>query len=179
MTYRLLISLVCFFLVIPLSYANWSTPVSAWGRVNMQGAIIETACAIDTQSRDQTIDMGVLPISQIARDGRGLAHDFAVQLVQCSLTRHNSSLKNWQHFKITFDGQNDSGLFSINGQAKGVALEIIDSNGFVASPGNPLPVSNILSGNMQLNYSLRLVSNKQALRPGNYSSALRFKMDYY
>ncbi|NTY86589.1 type 1 fimbrial protein [Serratia fonticola] len=171
-----LIYCLLFSFASPLAY---SAPVEAWGRVNMQGAIIETACAIDTLSRDQTIEMGTLPLSQIARDGRGLPRLFTVHLVRCSLIRPNASLSNWRHFKITFDGRNDSGLFAVDGQAKGVAIEIIDDNGNVALPGSPLPASRILAGDMRLNYSLRLVSNQQVLRPGNYTSALRFKMDYY
>lgn len=174
--YKTLACCLLFSAACPLAH---SAPVEAWGRVNMHGAIIETACAIDTLSRDQTIEMGTLPLSQIARDGRGLPQLFAVQLVRCSLIRHNASLSNWRHFKITFDGRNDAGLFAVDGQAKGVALEIIDDKGNVALPGSPLPASRILAGDMRLNYSLRLVSNQQVLHPGNYTSALRFKMDYY
>lgn len=39
------------------------------GIVRMQGSIITTACAIDTKSRDQTIDMSVLPINQLVNNG--------------------------------------------------------------------------------------------------------------
>ena len=52
-------------LVIPATQA--APKVQGWGRVNMQGAIIDTACAIAAGSRDQTIDMDVLPLGNIAR----------------------------------------------------------------------------------------------------------------
>ncbi|MGJ3356003.1 type 1 fimbrial protein, partial [Providencia sp. Je.9.19] len=39
------------------------------GRVNMQGAIIDTACAIAVESRDQVIDMDVIPFADVLRDG--------------------------------------------------------------------------------------------------------------
>ncbi len=40
----------------------------AQGSVSMNGSIIETACAIDVGSRDQTIDMGSIALTQIRKD---------------------------------------------------------------------------------------------------------------
>lgn len=156
-----------------------STQPQGWGRVNMVGAIIETACAIDTFNRDQTINMGSLPVSQIARDGQGGLRPFSIQLVNCILTREDKRLPDWQHFQITFEGYDDAGFFGIEGEAKGVALQITDSDGNIAMPGTPLPVGEIAAKEMLLNYSLRLVSNHQSLRVGQYSSTVKFKMDYY
>jgi type 1 fimbria pilin len=150
-----------------------------WGKVNMVGAIIETACAIDTESRDQTINMGTLPISQIARDGKSLITPFSIRLVNCVLTRQNTSLPDWRYFKISFDGHNDSGLFGVEGEAKGVALQLIDNQGGIIVPGSPLSVEEITSKEMLLKYSLRLVSNNQLLQAGQYTSTVKFKMDYY
>ncbi|WP_426506279.1 fimbrial protein [Serratia proteamaculans] len=152
---------------------------SGWGRVNMQGAVIETACAIDTQSRDQTIDMSVLPLSQIMRDGQGTTQPFSIHLVNCVLGRFDSRQPDWQRFQVTFDGRADNGLFMVEGQARGVALQIADTSGNIASPGEPLPAVAITEGSKKLNYSLRLMGNKQVLRAGDYTSTLRFKMNYY
>ncbi|MGE6469015.1 fimbrial protein [Serratia proteamaculans] len=152
---------------------------AGWGRVNMQGAVIETACAIDTHSRDQTIDMSVLPLSQIIRDGQGTTRPFTINLVNCVLGRIDSRLPDWKRFQITFDGQADNGLFAIAGRAKGIALQITDHVGNIASPGKPLPMVKITEGDKKLNYTLRLVSNQQLLHAGDYTSSIRFKMDYY
>ncbi|OCJ45507.1 pilin [Serratia sp. 14-2641] len=149
------------------------------GQVNMIGAIIETACAIDTLSSDQTINIGTLPVDQIARDGHGLRQPFSIRLVNCVLTRQNTSLSDWRHFQITFDGQVDAGLFGVEGSAKGVALQLADSQGNIAIPGAPLPVGEIAAKEMLLNYSLRLVRNHQLLRSGEYTSTVKFKMDYH
>lgn len=150
-----------------------------WGQVNMVGAIIEAACAIDTLSRDQTINMGTLPVSQIARDGRGGLQPFSIRLVNCVLARQNSALPNWRYFQITFDGSAQAGLFGVEGEAKGIALQLTDSLGNIAQPGTPLPLGDITAKDMLLNYSLRLVSNQQALRAGEYFSTVKFKMEYY
>lgn len=160
------------------------SPVSAvtpmgWGRVNMSGNIIDTACAIETDSRDQAIVMATLPVSQIIRDGRGDKNPFTIKLVNCTLEHPNPQLPHWQYFEVTFDGINDGELFGIQGMAKGVALKITDQNGNVATPGKAMPLTPIIPGDMQLNYALQLIGNNQVIRAGEYRSTVRFKMDYY
>ncbi|MFG1174697.1 fimbrial protein [Erwiniaceae bacterium CAU 1747] len=172
------------FLLLNMSAANpvySSGTLSAdsdHGRVIMTGSIIDTACAISTGSLDQTVDMGAVPVSRIIRDGQGAKKDFSINLVKCILERHEAGLNKWQYFTITFDGFNDDGLFSVAGEAKGVAIRISDRDGNVASPGVALPPGEIEAGDMSLNFSMQLVSNHQALHAGEYNSIIKFKMDY-
>lgn len=152
-----------------------------WGRVGMRGAIIETACAIDTMSRDQAIQMGLMPVNQVIRDGVGLSRPFVVKLVNCSLSRSGSGsgVSAGRHFQVTFDGPVDGDFFGVAGDAQGVALRIADGFGHVAVPGKPLPLGALGPRDKVLNYSMRLVGNKRELRVGDYYSTIRFKMDYY
>jgi type 1 fimbria pilin len=170
-------SALCLLMLSPLQNSQAAT--SGWGRVNMQGAVIETACAIDTNSRDQTIDMSVLPLSQIMRDGQGLTRPFSIKLINCVLDRMDESLPQWRRFQVTFDGRVDNGLFGVDGTARGVALQLADNDGNIVTPGIPSPYLDITEGERELKYSLRLVSNQQILRSGEYTSTIRFKMDYY
>ncbi|WP_368925990.1 fimbrial protein [Serratia marcescens] len=149
------------------------------GRVNMQGAIIDTACAIATESREQIIDMNIIPLSQIMSDGRGGTIPFSIELVNCVLERADKKLPDWNQFQITFDGKAEGDLFGVNGDASGIALRIADSAGNIAVPGAPLPLQDITPGNYRLNYGITLLSNKQPLKAGSYFSSVRFKMDYY
>lgn len=150
-----------------------------WGRVNMQGAIIDTACTITIESRDQTIDMEVVPLADIIRDGQGRSKPFSIELVNCILEHPDSTLPNWKQFQVTFDGDNEGELFGVLGEASGVALRITDESGNVATPGVPLRTQDIIVGTMKLNYHLRLVANQHLLKAGDYFSAVRFKMDYF
>ncbi|CAI0883176.1 PAP fimbrial minor pilin protein precursor [Serratia entomophila] len=159
------------------AYAAHST--QGWGRVNMQGAIIDTACAISAGSREQVIDIGITPAADIMRDGSGGGRHFSIELINCVLSRAESKLPDWSGFQVTFDGDADGELFEVHGGAKGVGLQIVDAEGNIARPGNPLLIREILPGRMLLNYQMRLVANKQPLRAGGYYSAVRFKMDYY
>ncbi|WP_447885650.1 fimbrial protein [Serratia fonticola] len=151
--------------------------LAGWGRVNMQGSIIDTACAIAVDSREQSIDMGVIPVADIIRDGQGRSKSFSIDLVNCVLERPGK--QDWKQFQVTFDGDPEGNLFGVSGGASGVGLQITDEWGNVALPGKVLPVVDIVPGNMQLNYSLKLVANNHALKSGDYFSSIRFKLDYF
>lgn len=152
--------------------------VQGWGRVNMQGAIINTACAIAVESRDQTVDMAVVPLADIIRDGQSQIKPFVIELVNCTLERANN-MPGWKQFQVTFDGDAEGSLFGVHGDASGIALQISDAAGNIATPGHPLPRGDIIPGDMRLNYALKLVANSHALKSGDYFSVIRFKLDYF
>ena len=171
------------FLLLPLSgmlpaaaLADFST---GFGSVDLQGSILETPCTIDTDSRDQSIDMGTISIGEIARSGRSVAKPFSIRLINCHLHRIDAALSDWQYFEVTFDGKRDGDFIGIEGDAEGIALQVNDELGNVAQPGIPLPSVILTSGEKTLNYSLYLVPNYQKFRSGKYRTTVRFKMDYY
>lgn len=151
--------------------------LAGWGRVNMQGSVIDTACAIAVDNREQSVDMGVIPVADIIRDGQGHSKPFSIDLMNCVLDRPGK--EDWKHFQVTFDGDPEGGAFGVRGRASGVGLQISDSQGNIASPGKPLPFVYIIPGSMQLNYSLKLVANNHTLKSGDYFSSIRFKLDYF
>ncbi|MBC3250171.1 type 1 fimbrial protein [Serratia fonticola] len=156
-----------------------SADVLGKGRVSMEGAIVETPCAIEVGDRDQSLVMDTIALSQLIRDGRGPEKEFAIRLVDCVLARFDTTAPDWQRFQVTFDGDNDRGHFGVSGEARGVALMIRDARGEVAVPGNALQASAIIPQEMQLHYTLSLVGNQETLQAGDYRSAIRFRMDYY
>lgn len=153
--------------------------LSGWGVVNMQGAIIETACAISVESQNQSIDMEVISPADIIRSGKGRVKPFSIELLNCVSERHDKARPDWKHFQITFDGDAEGDLFSVRGDASGIALKITDQNGKMALPGRPLEHVDIRSGVMKLNYNLHLVTNQSVLRVGEFFSAIRFTLDYF
>lgn len=150
------------------------------GRVFLQGAIVDVPCAIAVSSRDQAVDLAVLPMGQIMRDGQGPNRPFSIQLVNCSLQQMRPGRSDWAQFQVTFAGDvADNALFGIAGQAQGVGIQITDAAGNVAQPGVPMPPGALASGNTRLDYNLRLVGAHRILRTGAYRTTVRFKMDYY
>lgn len=148
-----------------------------WGRIGMSGSIVDSACAIDTGSYEQTVDMGMLPVGTLRQQGRGPVRPFSIALIGCTLTPYVG--EGWQTFSVTFDGPADGDWFSVSGDARGVALLLQDAQGQPIYPGQSTAKQAIEPGNAVLHYGLRLVSDARPLRPGEYQSALRFKLEYY
>lgn len=158
------------------AYASPSAP--EFGRVHMQGSIIDTPCAISTTDLHQSIEMGVTTVGEVVINGRGSQKTFSLNLVNCDLDSHSQEQPDSTHFRTTFDGPSDHGLFSISG-AQGIGLQITDTLGNLATPGKPLPAGALAPGTQRLDYTLRLVSNDQSLKVGVYHAILRFKVDYF
>lgn len=148
-------------------------------RANQRYCIAETPCGIDMGSGDQSVDLGAMPTERLARLGVGAAQSLSIRLVGCNLQHFNAGLAYWHYFRLTFEGDNDQGLFSLNGSVHGVALQMVDPEGNITHPGEPLALSQRLPIEQKLDYSLRLVSNHQPLRSGDFHSTLRFRIDYY
>lgn len=152
------------------------------GTVQMHGEILDTACSVDTASRDQTVDMPAQPVSDLISHKASLERPFSIRLTNCVLARispNSKPLDDWSKFQVTFDGNHDNNAFGVEGDGKGVALQIRDDVGNVAIPGEPLPAGTLMPGSMQLNYSLRLIGDGETLQAGTYHTTIRYKLDYY
>lgn len=168
-------SWLTFILLLGTSLSSYC---SAESLITMNGSIIETACSIDISSRDQTIEMGSLSISQMIRDGQSNTKNFSIKLINCVLERTETKKPNWQYFTVTFDGVHDGSLFTVNGQAEGFGIEISSADGEVVYPGKVMSSQELTDGNRDLNYKLRLIRNNKVLEPGNYFSLIKYKLDY-
>ncbi|NHB95411.1 fimbrial protein [Photorhabdus stackebrandtii] len=150
------------------------------GRVNMQGSIIDTPCTIALGNQDQTIDISSILVGQIIRSGHGPVRLLSIQLINCLLTPVLLNRLSRSHFRVTFDGAAArDGLFSVNGVASGMGLQISDSTGALVVPGKPMPVEDLQIGPMRLDYTLRLVVDHQVLRARVFRTMIRFKLDYF
>ncbi|HHQ6575907.1 TPA: fimbrial protein [Serratia fonticola] len=174
-------------IIAVFSYLFITVPVSSlaadsaleWGRVNMQGSIIDTACAIAVESQDQTVEIDAISVEDIVRDGQGRGKNFHIKLSDCELDRFGRQLPDLKNFQVTFDGDSEGGLFTVQGTVSGVALKISDLGGNIARPGKPLPLETINPQSMVLSYAVNLVANNHILKSGEYFSSIRFKLDYF
>ncbi|HHQ6535840.1 TPA: fimbrial protein [Serratia fonticola] len=149
------------------------------GEVTVNGRIINSACTIDTENVDQTITIATLPISYIVNNGLSDWHAFNIKLENCFLEGFNPELDHWQYFSVTFYGRDDAGLFGIDGNAKGFALQISDGQGNIIMPGVPMVRNKLEPGTMRFNYGLRLVGNNSVMKAGSYYSTVHYQMDYF
>lgn len=164
-----------------LAGAITALPVLGGSQLSMNGAIVATACDIDTTSRDQTVDMGTLPFDRIVNDSQALARPFSIRLVNCTLKHSNNNILGKQHFRVTFDGRNENGQFGVEGEARGVVLVLNDALGNEATPGKVLPPQMpVLQGKeIRLHYTARMVANNQPLQVGTYSAQVRYQLEYH
>ncbi|MDO7832377.1 fimbrial protein [Providencia sp. CRE-138-0111] len=147
------------------------------GKVNMQGSILETACAISMDSYDQSIDMGVIPMSLINQYGNSPIKYFSIKLIGCHL--ETLSGKHWNYFTLTFDGPAKNNLFELFGHAKGISLSLEDEKGNLIYPSVPLKEHSIIPGESNLKYGVKLMRNGLSLKSGGYRTTIKFKVDYH
>lgn len=144
------------------------------GVVRMNGSILETPCAIGMEDRDQQVELGTETTGELLHDGAGPYRPFTISLMNCRLD--TATLASW--FRVTFDGLPDGDNYAVNG-ASGIGVQIVDEAGEVASPGKPMPVSNITPGMQILKYKLRLKADNHHLQAGDYRTTIKFKIDYF
>lgn len=151
------------------------------GTVSVNGSIIDTACAIETTDRYQIIHLNTESISEMIHFGEAKPHPFSIRLINCTLSPTDAThhREPWSTFSTTFDGPAENGLFKVFGDAAGVGLQISDAAGNISIPGEPMPAGDLLTGDMDLKYNIRLMGDGHTLKAGDYRSIIRFKIDYY
>lgn len=156
------------------------------GLVTLEGQILDSACALDSGSVYQLIEMDPVPMGRLIREGDGDPHPFSLRLVQCSLTRPDPErpgqyLPDWQHVRVTFEGLSDreGRSFASSGTSRGVALHITDSQGRESTPGIPMPMTPLSGEDQSLHYIVQLVGNDQPMAVGSHRAAVRFRLEYY
>lgn len=154
----------------------WGESLVWWhGRANFSGQVIAPACSLSMEDRYQSIDMGTTPVRDLQNTLLGSEKKIELRLRDCELSSESTKT-----VRLTFEGVrgNTPNEFSLSGQARGVNLQIRDTQGYSAYSGIPLPPQLLTGSEQWLIYSLRLVRNGEPLKAGNYYAALRFKVDY-
>lgn len=149
--------------------------------MNMSGEILDPACSISMENDDQTVLVGASSLADIIKTGNSTSQSFSITAKDCALKKDLLKSSSEKIFYVIFDGESegDGELFNVWGDASGVALQFSDSAGNIAKPGIPLPLTGVNSYNNRFDYKIKLVANNQALNPGHYFSAVRFKLDYF
>lgn len=147
------------------------------GFVGMKGSIIDSACTIDVNDENQLINLGPETTGELIHDGHGMPVKFFIHLTGCTLNAKDSDNHRETTFSVTFDGQNDHGLFGVAG-ASGFGILIIDQSGDIAQPGIALPSQTLKPGKQTLEYTLELFDDHRHFIAGSWHSTVRFKVDY-
>lgn len=170
MTFYILV--VCFFYVS-------SAQAIDLGKVTLQGSIIESACSIDLNSRNQTVNVNVISIGELNRSDHGFSIPFIIRLVDCTLNRVSPGADNWNYFEVTFDGLHRGYVFLTHGTATGLGFRLYDSQSQIVKPGIPSSPLALSSGDANLRYHIVVVTDNSGLNVGYFSSTIKYKIDYF
>lgn len=150
------------------------------GSVDFTGRVYSASCSLEMSDQYQVLYMGVEQLKDFHYSDIGLEKKLKIELKNCDFPFGGDGVFSGYRVKVTFDGVqgNSPNQFYLNGQAKGVALQILNSDGDLAIVGKPLPSKFINSKRKELIYIARLVRNGGVLKPGNYQALIGFKLSY-
>lgn len=159
----------------------WGVKNVWWdGRATFSGQVIAPACTLVMEDAWQSVDMGATPVRDLQTASIGPQKHFQLHLRDCELTGTGQQVFTGSRVRVTFDGVRgtEADHFSLTGQATGVELQILDSEGYPARAGEVLPPQPLYGSSQGLDYTLQVIRNGQPLNAGDYYAALRFRVDY-
>lgn len=159
-------------LLLVLVYVN--TAVRAQGTVKLQGAILESACAISPDNAFQTVELGTIPLKNLERNGISQAYPFKIRLINCVLS--DDSGDGNKSIEVTFSGFNEGNTDPLRN--RGLRLMVKDEQGHQITPGVPLTDIPIYAGEMILKYNIFLVANKKQAIAGSYYTTINMVVSY-
>ncbi|WP_316391987.1 fimbrial protein [Citrobacter farmeri] len=171
--------LLLFFLLSFLSWNLLASPVKNEGRgkVSVNGQILLSACSIHVDDRWQEIIFDPHSHTDIIDGTSKSVKNFSVRLVSC----HVNSGGGINSILLTFDGEAVSdqlSLFSVNGDAEGIALKVTGHDGEQAIPGVTMQSIPLQQDSHSLEYGLQIVPDGSGFKEGSWSGVLRLIMSY-
>lgn len=161
------------------SYAFSSYLIPGHGESSLFGGIVDTPCTINTDSKDQTIDMGAIPINRLIQFGKSEPIPFNINLINCRWEQNATIKEEWRNFNIAFIAPSKDDYFTVNGNAKGIKLSIYDYMKNKVIPGNILNLQEINSRDIKLKFNLYLVRDDEKLETGIFHTIVSFRISYY
>ncbi|MGJ8513867.1 fimbrial protein [Carnimonas bestiolae] len=151
--------------------------MAAAGIVHFTGELVESACNVSTDSRDQTVDMGRWPTSQFSKTGSVSAFKaFKINLSNCDEGSYT----------IRFDGSSPAGrpdlLALKSGGAEGVGIELLDLSNSVfpiaQEISDPALVQVDENGNASVDVKARYKSYQDEVSAGRADADATFAIEY-
>ncbi|CAM3802219.1 fimbrial protein [Xenorhabdus thuongxuanensis] len=163
------------------SFVFMSTAHAADGQIKFTGKITATACKIDSNSANQTVNMGT--ISSNSFNGpysTSASTRFSIKLTDCP--------QDYQHAQVKFDGQTDRAssrflALSRNGgenPAQGVAIALYedDSNTMINLAENSRPQYFSHGKTEELKFVAKYIATAKTVTPGTGDAVANFTIVY-
>ncbi|TLG91680.1 hypothetical protein FEM54_12070 [Pseudomonas edaphica] len=175
----LLMPLVLYILVQPVCAIEPLANSALEGRVQLAGSIVDSACTIRVGNDSQAVDFKPTVLNGLVHGNTSPQQPLNIYISDCVNSNSRSNTTPSQRFKLTFEGQGEGKHFTLQGAAKGVALQIKDEQGTLVSPGMLLEHGSLSADTLMLNYSLTLVGSGQALEAGNFHATIKLSIQHF
>ncbi|WP_339275243.1 fimbrial protein [Enterobacter asburiae] len=150
------------------------------GIVHVIGGIIDAACAISTDSKDQVIELGLESSQALYSFGYGPEKKLVIKLEHCTVL-HVDGKRTWKNINVTFLGEpdeKDAHLFSISGETRGIGVQVLDSQRNAVLPGQTFVERSVAEGDVQLTYYVRLATDSNKINDGVGSATIKLRLSY-
>lgn len=178
-TAALLVPLALYILSQPACAAESSLSSALKGRVQLVGSIVDSGCNIRVGNDRQTVAFKPTALSGLARGDSASQQSLNIYISDCISSSSRNTARPSQRFKLTFEGERDGKHFSVQGAAKGIALQIKDEQGKLISPGMLLELSSLSADLLMLNYSLALVGSGHVLEAGDFHATIKLSIQHF
>lgn len=164
-------------LSVALSSTAFSAPTTGDGKVNFTGEITDTTCVVDTDSLNQTVELGKVSKSSLASAGSTTgAKKFTLVLSSCPATVTSA--------KVRFDGiqvPGDSSLLALTAgddTAEDVGIQISDANNNIINLYQDSAAYTLTTGVNNLNFTARYYAISDAVTVGDANAVTEFTIVY-
>ncbi|MHA6312521.1 MULTISPECIES: fimbrial protein [Pantoea] len=152
------------------------------GTVQFKGEIIDAPCSITADTVEQTVDLGQVSSSVLAKGGKSSPKAFNIKLEDCTITTQKTVTATFTGKGATFD--TTSSLLALAGSAAGAGIAITDDNSSVIKLGTASTPYNLTTGTTEaeLRYSAYLQgaadNTATPIVPGEFTSVANFTLAY-
>ncbi|AEN63767.1 Fimbrial protein domain-containing protein [Enterobacter soli] len=170
-------------LVAGAAHAEDPTPVSVnGGTVHFKGELVNAACSVNTDSSEQTVNLGQYRTAKFTKVGDTTSNiPFTIELNDCDPLVAKTAA-------VAFTGQidaTDKTLLAVtsgnnDNTAQGVGIEILDSKSSTLTPDGATfsAAQTLIEGTNTLNFTARYKATAATTTPGQANADATFVMKY-
>ncbi|EFC6562041.1 type 1 fimbrial protein [Escherichia coli] len=173
----------------PLVYAaenliTKSSKDNVWwhGQATFIGEVFSPACTLIMEDAWQSVDMGDISLGYLDDSPIIVEKSMTLRLKNCDMEVENSGMPYHKNsmINISFFGVEGKtpDSFYLFGEAKGIELEIYDSQGYKLASSKKNPSLYLDGEYTALDYTLKVVRNGDDISAGSYHALLQFKIDH-
>lgn len=160
-------------------------------KMTVTGTIIRSECVLPTTSKQITVPMGNISLSELKTTNDQSAHmqSFEIPLTNCVSvnTANKGNQKEPSYVNLSLSGNagsaivnSSSGVLGLNSQstASGVGVQILQEGGAPMPLGKSVQMKKVTDGAMSIGFDARYVKTNDAPTPGSANASATFTITY-